>query len=91
MEYTAAGNIPYTTIQIVTTAYQLVFSTRVFGTNCKKWRKNPDAERIWPNFIIFFTEKYMDWREEQQQEFVQGYQYQVNSATYQQDTINAIA
>ena len=33
----------------------------------------------------------MDWREEQQQSIGQGYQHQGNSATLQQDTIDAIA
>ena len=32
VEYAAAGNTPYTLLQIVTIAYQLVFNTGVFGT-----------------------------------------------------------
>ena len=31
-EYAASGNTPYTPLQIVMTAYQLVFNTGVFGT-----------------------------------------------------------
>ena len=31
VEYAAAVNTPYTPLQIVTTAYQLVFNTGVFG------------------------------------------------------------
>ena len=39
VDYTTAGDTPYITSQILSTAYQLVFNTGVFGLDCKEWRK----------------------------------------------------
>ena len=91
VEYAAAGKTPYSNAQIETIAYQLVFNTGVFGLDCKEWRKKPPLDKTWANFIVFFTERHMDWREEQSQTIGRAYQGQANAVNYQQDTVAAIA
>lgn len=91
VEYAAAGKTPYSNAQIETIAYQLVFNTGVFGLDCKEWRKQLPADKTWANFIVFFTERHMDWREEQSQTIGRGYQGQANAVSYQQETVDAIA
>ena len=91
VEFAAAGKTPYTTPQIESTAYQLVFNTGVFGLDCKEWRKKALIDKTWANFIIFFTERHMDWREEQMQTVGQGYSGQANAVEYQRETVDAIA
>ena len=41
VEYLAAGNTPFTPLKIVTTAYQIIFNTGVFGTEFKNGGKRP--------------------------------------------------
>ena len=91
VEYAAAGKNPYTDAQIESTAYQLVFNTGVFSLECKEWRKQPANTKTWANFIVFFTERHMDWREDQQLTLGQGFSGQANVVSYQQDTVEAIA
>ena len=89
VEYASAGKTPYTPLQMVSTAYQLVFNTGVFSLDCKEWRKRPTVNQQWPDFVTFWTEKHMDYREEQTQMTGQG--FQANNVTPQQETIDAIA
>jgi hypothetical protein len=91
VEYAAAAKNPYTNAQIESTAYQLLFNTGVFSLECKEWRKKPAVTKTWANFIIFFTEKHMDWREDQQLTLGHGFAEQANAVSYQQDTVDAIA
>ena len=46
VEYVAAGNTPYTPLQIVMTAYQLVFNAGVFGIECKNGGKYPCRQKM---------------------------------------------
>ena len=39
VKYASAGKTPYTPLQIVPTAYQLIFNTDVLALDCKEWRK----------------------------------------------------
>ena len=45
----------------------LLQGTGVYKDEIKSWKAKGTVEKTWPNFVIFFTEKHMDWREEQQQ------------------------
>ena len=90
VEFASAGKTPYTPLQIENTAYQIIFNTGVFSLDCKEWRKKPAVDKTWPNFQTFWTEKHMDYREEQTQMTGQG--YQANNVTHSnQETIDAIA
>ena len=91
VEYAAAGKTPYTSSQIISTAYQLVFNTGVFGLDCKEWRKLPAASKTWAHFIVFFTERHADYREEQLLTIGQSYSDEANAVDYQRETIDAIA
>jgi hypothetical protein len=58
--FAAAGNMPYTTPQIVNTAYNILFRTGMFNDECKVWRKKKDHERTWIEFKKEFTVAHMD-------------------------------
>ena len=38
VKYAAAGNTPYTPLQVVGIAYQLIFQTGLCNDNCKLWK-----------------------------------------------------
>ena len=82
VEYTSRGKTPYTPLQIVFTTNHLVFNTGGFVFDCKEWRKRAAATQTWPHFLIFWTEKHMDYREEQTQTTGQG--FQANKVTHHQ-------
>ena len=95
VDFAAHGESPYSTRQIVDTAYTLVYSTGLFHDDCKKWRKRlPPLLQDWPSFKIFFAEAYNDWRETQKTSA--GNIYATANATpkqslFEEETIAAIA
>ena len=42
----AAGNSPFTPVQVVNTAYNVIFSTGMFNNNCKIWKKNNSSKHL---------------------------------------------
>ena len=65
VEFAAAGSNPYTTLQIVSTAYQLVVDTGIFLNDYRDWKSKAVADKTWPNFQIHFTETHLEMRESQ--------------------------
>lgn len=65
IEYADAGNQPYTAVQILNTAYNLVFNTGLFFDDIKAWNRRPDAEKTWDNFKTHFLEAYQMNQEQQ--------------------------
>ena len=72
VEYAAAGKTPYTLLQSITTAYQLISNTGTFTQNCNKWRQNSAVDKTWTTFCTFFTKKHMDFREEHTKKTAKG-------------------
>ena len=60
VDFAAAGKAPYSTIQIVNAAYNLIFSTGAFTEYCREWRATPDANKTWSAFKIFFRKAHRD-------------------------------
>ena len=55
VEYAAAGNTPYTPLQVLVTAFQLVFQTGIYANDCKEWKRKPAAAKTWTGFKTFFA------------------------------------
>ena len=55
VEYADAGHNPYTPLQVVTNAFQLVFQTVMFIQDCKDWKSKTIADKTWANIKTFFA------------------------------------
>lgn len=55
IEFAAAAKCPFTSKQIVTTAYNLVFDTGLFADGCKEWHRKPEEEQTWSAFKKLFV------------------------------------
>ena len=55
IEFAAAGNAPFTPVQVVNTAYNVTFSTGMFNDDCKTWKRKPTTENIWTSFKTYFA------------------------------------
>ena len=78
IDFSAAGNTPYSRQQIVNAAYNAVFRTGLFADDCKTWRKRPEADKTWDNFKADFTTAHQDLRESQITAGSAGFQNQAN-------------
>ena len=45
VDFAAAGKAPYSTIQIMNVAYNLIFSIGIFAEYCREWRATPEASK----------------------------------------------
>lgn len=54
IEYAADGNSPYTVLQIVNNAYNLVSQTGMYFEDCKAWDRLPELDKNWDNFKTHF-------------------------------------
>lgn len=66
MEFAESGNQPFTSQQILNTAYTLVYNTGLFFDDCKLWNRKPDADKTWINFKAHFLEAQRELRLQQQ-------------------------
>ena len=53
-DYSAAVNTPYSPVQVVATAFQLLFATDMFLDDCETWKRN-DVDKTWTNFKTYFS------------------------------------
>ena len=58
MEFADAGKVLNTPDQVVTTAYDLIFSTGYFTDACCLWNQKPAARKMWAEFNIYFAEEH---------------------------------
>jgi hypothetical protein len=85
VEFDAAGNSPYTPVQVVNAAFQLFFQIGLFADNCKSWKRKDAGDKTWPAFKTFFFEAHKEWRQSQQATTAgTGYSSSANSV-YQQE------
>ena len=73
VDYTAAGNTPYTPLQVVGIAYQLIFQTGMFTNDCKHWKRQDPADKNWTEFKIFFANADQELRKSQDTTAGAGY------------------
>ena len=65
IEYADAGHNPYTPLQVVTNAFQLVFQNGMFVQDCKNWKRTTPYNKMWANFNTFFATAHQKWCESQ--------------------------
>ena len=91
IEYAAAGNAPYTTPQVLTTAYTLVFNTGIFTDACREWRRKPAADKTWATFKTHFAEAHQDYRQTETTARTAGYHSANNAMTTFGDALANLA
>jgi hypothetical protein len=79
VDYAIAGETPYTSEQIVTNAYNLVYNTGMFPESCREWRRRTAAAKTYDNFKAEFSLAHQDLRNLKTTS--QGAGYQANSVT----------
>ena len=65
IDFADAGGSPFSDRQVVTNSYSLVFKTGAFPESCREWRRQPNHEKTWGNFVTDFTAAHNDYREMQ--------------------------
>jgi hypothetical protein len=92
MDFADAGGSPYTTAQVLTNSYSLVFNTGLLPESCREWRRRPAAEQTWTNFKEQFAEAHQDLRLTQNTTQGAGY-HNANNAmdSFVNDTAEAFA
>ena len=55
IEFAATGNTPYTLLQVVDIAFQLIFQTGMLNENCKLWKRRYPADKTCTVFKIVFS------------------------------------
>ena len=88
VEFASAGNAPFTPVQVVNTAYNVIFTTGMFHDDCKLWKRKPAANKTWNQFKVDFAIAHEELVESNQT--AQSAGFQANNATIQQDTVTAI-
>jgi hypothetical protein len=86
-----AANAPYTPAQIVSIAYNTVFSTGMFPEACREWRRLPRADQTWARFKTDFALAHQEFRDSQVTSNQAGYHHANAAFELQQDTAAALA
>ena len=47
---------PYSADQIFDIGYIVLSNNRIFRSDIRKWMRKPEEEKMWPNFVLAFTE-----------------------------------
>ena len=95
--YTDAISTPYSSKQIIDNAYQLVFNTDMFASNCWKWNKRAAGNKTLRYLKIFFAASHQELRLLLQNKTGAPYVAAHNSTAnpydrcLHQDTVDAIA
>ena len=63
VQYSAAGNTPFTASQVVSTAFCIMQKTGMYTDNCKTWKHLPAPANTWGQFKIDFTIAHNELRE----------------------------
>ena len=91
VDFAAAGDCPYTPVQVTAIAYQLIFKTGLFGDECKVWKRRLAANKKWAAFKTSFAIAHQELRESQLTSSNAGFQ-SANAATgLQFETVDALA
>uniref|UniRef100_A0A6U3E495 Uncharacterized protein n=1 Tax=Entomoneis paludosa TaxID=265537 RepID=A0A6U3E495_9STRA len=65
-DYAEAGNQPFTDVQILNTAYTLVYKTSLFFDDIKRWNAKPVGDKTFDNFKAHMMEAQLQLRLQQQ-------------------------
>jgi hypothetical protein len=88
--FTAAGQTPYSTQQVLSIAFQLVFRTGIFVDDCKIWKLQATAYKTWPQLKLGFAIAYQEYSKAfETTPHAAGFSTQ-DIPGYHEDTIGAI-
>ena len=82
VQYSADGNVAFTTEQILQTAYHAISTTWYYNKACKEWRQKPENNKKWVHFKQFFAAEYHDQKEQEKVNTAKNYFHRANSAVY---------
>ena len=88
VEFASAGNAPFTPVQVVNTAYNVIFNTGMFTDDCKIWKRKPAANKTWTQFKVDFAIAHEELVESTQTAQAAG--FQANNAETIRQTAAAI-
>jgi hypothetical protein len=66
VDYADAGNQAYTPVQVVNTAFTLIFNTGIYFDECKRWNQRDAADQTWQDLKTFFLQATNELRIQQQ-------------------------
>eukprot|EP00957_Ditylum_brightwellii_P013480 1017195-Ditylum_brightwellii.AAC.1 len=55
-----SAEIPYSKVQLINKAYDLIFKTGVHNDACKDWNQKPAADKTYANFQLHFTKAHRE-------------------------------
>ena len=84
-----AGNLLYMPIQVVNTAFNVLFKTGIFADDCKPWKQRLGVGKTWAQFKIDFGISHQELVESTKRAQTEG--FQGNNSEVHQDTIDVIA
>ena len=90
VEYSAAGNRPYSPAQVVVTACQIIFQTGLFNDDFKVCKRKAEAYKTWKNFKVDFATAHQEWQESQAIS-AGGAGFQSTNLAHQQETLDSFA
>ena len=64
---------PYTTGQILSIYYNLVFKVGLYFLECKEWRSKVASDKTWTNFKVNFSQAIREIRKERANYVTQAY------------------
>ena len=65
MQLAGDADTPFSSEQVLQTAYYAVQATGLYKDGLKEWRLKPASEKTWPNFKTLFAAEYHQLKEEQ--------------------------
>ena len=89
IEFASAGNSPFTPIQVVNIAYNVIVSTGMFQDDYKIWKRKSADQKTWAQFNIDFAIIHSDLVDSSQTARSSGYQAN-NATSIQHETVAPI-
>ena len=86
-----AAATPYSTPQILSIAYNNIFSTGMFSDACRDWRRKTAADKTWATFKSDFALAHQELQESKITSDQAGYHSANSAFDIQKETANAIA
>ena len=71
--YASCGNVPFSDLQLVNMAHNIITDAGIMTKACKEWVKRPLQHRIWPHFKLHFSEAYSEYEEFDQNSNINQY------------------
>jgi hypothetical protein len=91
IQFATDGQVPFTALQIVQTAYHAISKSGLYNDACKEWRRKPLADRTWVTFKPFSATEYNDLKEQHKLNTNQNNFHGANSAIDLTTAIDSLA